>query len=113
MNLTNNSPRGSPLIVKTTGKVVLRSPYHLPIRLVYPLGKAFLPHPRRETYGLLENHKIWATIRPLVFKKPKARREILNRPPHIDSPRTERVDPPLPSSRLRNPLPILRHLQAN
>ena len=112
--LTNNSSRGSPPIAKTTGKVVPRSPYHLPIHPVYPLGKTFLPHLRRETYCRLENHKIWVAIRPLVFKKPRARREMLNLPsPRLTRPAPNESTPPLPSSRLRNPLPILRHLQAN
>ena len=107
-------PRGSPPIVKTTGKVVPRSPCHLPVHLVYPLGKPFLPHLRRETYGLFENHKIWAAIPLLVLQKPKARREILNLPPPRSThPAPNESTPPVPPSRLRNPLPILRHLQAN
>lgn len=69
--LTSNAPRGSLALVKTTGKVMLRSSYHPPIHTVYPLGKRSLLHLGHETYRLRENHKIRAAMRPLVFKQRK------------------------------------------
>ena len=76
--LTSNARRGSLPSVKTVGKVMLRSPYHPPIHLVYPLGKTFLPHLGHKTYHIGENHKIRAAMRLLVFTQRKDKGERSN-----------------------------------
>ena len=112
--LTSNAPRSSLPLVKTAGKVILRRPYHPPIRPVYPLGKMFLPHLGHETYHLRENHKTRVVMRPLVFKNQKDKGESSNLwSLRLTHPASIKLTPLLPSGRPLNPLPILRHFQTN
>ena len=109
---TGNAPPGSLPLVKPAGKAMLRSPYHPPIHPAHLLGKTF--HLGHETYRLRENHKIRGAMRPLIFEQPKDKWERST----LWSLRLTllapiKLTPPLPSSRLLNPLPILRHFRTN
>ena len=114
--LTSNSPYRSLPLVKTAGNVMLRSPYYPPIHPVYPspLGITFLRHPGHETCHLREDHKIRAAMRPLVFKQQKDQGERSNLPTiSLTHLVPIKLTPLLPSGRLLNPLPLLRHFQTN
>jgi hypothetical protein len=112
--LTSNASHSSLSLVKMAGKVMLHHLYHPPLHPVYLLGKMFLLHLGHETYHLCKNHKTKVVIRPLVFKQQKDKGESSNLwSLRLTYPALIKLTPPLPSSHLLSPLPILRHFQTN